>query len=155
MKWLLIGITRKEIREKQYTLPTTDFVTFDRGDFGPFRKGDIDFKHDAFDVQAWRRILSIFGPNSFDVIFTDGGLFGIKRVEEIVRIKGLLLKGTGCAVNYSSPIGTYIPCPFGRKLHFKMIPQTHYTVENMDEAFSQLQGNGMKHTLMKQMMVII
>ena len=81
-KWLLVGFTKKEIREKQYTLPVKDIVTLDRGDYGPFRKGDIDFKHDAFDVEVWRRILTIFGPQSFDTIFTDGGLYGIKRVEE-------------------------------------------------------------------------
>lgn len=155
MKWLLVGITRKEIREKKYSLPTTDLVILDRGDYGPFRKGDIDFQHDAFDVMVWRRILSIFGPASFDCVFTDGGLYGIKRVDEIIRIKGKLLKPTGYIVNYSCPIGNCVRCPFGRPLQFRLIPKDLYSVNNMINAYKALNGSGIRDKLLKQIKVII
>lgn len=154
-RWLLVGITRKEIRDKNYDLPTKDFITLDRGDFGPFRKGDIDFKHDAFDVETWRRILSIFGPGSFDIIFTDGGLFGIKRVDEIIRIKQTLLKDGGSIVNYLSPCGYLIRCPFGRPLHYYVIEKDDYTIGKMDKAIIGLRGNTLKEKMLKEMKIII
>lgn len=153
--WLLVGITRKEIRQNNYNMPVNRFVTLDRGDFGPFRNGDIDFKHDAFDVDVWRRIMTIFGPGSFDCIFTDGGLFGIKRVDEIVQIKRRLLKSTGVIVNYSSPIGQLIRCPFGRPLQFKCISRQMYTIDNMIRAYKALNGSSIRDQLLKQVQIII
>lgn len=154
-RWLLVGITRKEIRDNKYSLPTENFITLDRGDFGPFRKGDIDFKHDAFDVETWRRILSIFGPRSFDVIFTDGGLFGIKRVDEIIRIKQTLLKNGGSIVNYLSPCGYLIRCPFGRPLNYHVIEKNDYTIGKMEKAIIGLKGNTLKEKMLKEMKIII
>jgi hypothetical protein len=154
-RWLLVGITRKEIRDKKYSLPTKDFITLDRGDFGPFHKGDIDFKHDAFNVETWKRIRTIFGPRSFDVIFTDGGLFGIKRVDEIINIKRSLLKNNGCIVNYLSPCGLLIRCPFGRPLHFYAIGKNDYTIRKLDKAIMESKGNTLREKMLKEMKIII
>lgn len=154
-KWLLVGFTKKEIREKKYQMPVKDIVTLDRGDYGPFSKGDIDFKHDAFDVEVWRRILTIFGPQSFDTIFTDGGLYGIKRVEEIINIKRRLLKPAGHIINYMSPVGYLVRCPFNRPLHFYAIPLAEYTIGNMDRALENLEENTLQQRLTKKMKIII
>lgn len=155
MKWLLVGITRKEIREKGYTIPTDDYITLDRGDFGPFRTGDIDFRYDAFDLSVWGRILTIFGPNSFDVIFTDGGLFNIKSNPDIISIKRRLLKTTGCAINYTCPVGRIINCPLGRPLLFRMIPRKEYTYRIMEEAYNNSNSLSIRDQLLKKMKVII
>ena len=155
MKWLLVGFTRKEIREKGYNMPLGEYVTLDRGDFGPFRKGDIDFKHDAFDISTWTRILTIFGPSSFDVIFTDGGLFGIKSLKEIIQIKRRLLKTSGCIVNYTCPVGRLISCPFGRPLYFRMIQRHEYTFQKMVDAYNNINSRSIRDQLIKKMMVII
>lgn len=154
-RWLLVGMTRKEIRDKKYSLPTNDFITLDRGDYGPFKKGDIDFKHDAFDVETWKRIRTIFGPRSFDVIFTDGGLFGIKRVDEIIDIKRSLLKSDGCIVNYLSPCGVLMRCPFGRPLNFYAIGKNDYTISKMERAIMNLDGNTLRAKMLKEMKMII
>lgn len=153
MKWLLVGFTRKEFRKGDYNLPD-DFVTLDRGDFGPFRKGDIDFKYDAFDVQTWRHLFTIFGPSSFDVIFTDGGMFGVKRVDEIIEIKRKLLRPNGHIINYMSSIGEKITCPFGRPLQFYLIHKSEYTIRNHERA-NAVQDDSVRGKLFKKMNMII
>lgn len=156
MKWLLIGITRKEIREHpEYKLPTNDFICLDRGDFGPFQKGDIDFQYDCFDVDIWRRMITIFGPKSFDVIFMDGGLFGVKRVEEIIQIKHNLLKDNGCIINFSSVVGEQIRCPFGRPLLYFRIPKREYTINHFDAVYSNMKADTFSNKMKKEMRMIL
>ena len=154
MRWLLIGITHKEIREKEYNMPPDEFVTLDRGDFGPFKDGDIDFRADAFDVNTWKRIFVCYGPCSFDVIMTDGGLFGVKRVDEIIQLKQKLLKTDGYIVNYMSPIGTRITCPFGRPIQHYLIKKSEYTIDNHEKA-NQLYDDSVKGQLLKRVNMII
>jgi len=137
--WLLVGFTRKEIHEHGYKVPCARYVTLDRGDYGPYRKDDIDFKDDAFDPATWRRILCAFGHKSFDCIFTDGGMHGYRRVNEIVEIKRLLLKDNGYIVNFTSPIGKMIRCPLGRPFQFYAIPKGEYTISNFDSAYARLE----------------
>tara|TARA_Y100001936_G_C15701689_1_gene471318 strand:+ start:57 stop:533 length:477 start_codon:yes stop_codon:yes gene_type:complete len=154
-RWLFIGITRKEIREKGYPMPTDEFILLDRGDFGPFRKGDIDFKGDCFDISVWTRILTIFGAESFDVIMMDGGLFGLRRVDDIIRIKRSLLKPNGYILNYTSSIGERVICPLGRNLLFYKISKKDYTVEYMERKFDTMEAYSLADTLKKGLRIIV
>ncbi len=154
-RWLLIGITRKEIRKKGYHMPTNDFITLDRGDFGPFLKGDIDFKGDCFDTSLWLRVLTVFGPNSFDVIMMDGGLFGLRRVDDIIAIKQKLLKRNGYVLNFTSSIGDRVMCPLGRNLLFYKIQRNHYTIDYMEKAFEQMEATTLADTLKKGLRILV
>lgn len=146
-RWLLVGVTHEEIKSRNYkVLQDVTYVTLDRGDDCSNCRS-INFHGDAFDVQVWKRILSCHGLKSFDVIFTDGGLFGIRRVDEIIDIKYKLLKDNGHIVNYTSPIGQIIRCPFGRPYQYFLIPKQEYTVENMQRALQNLPKTSYQNTL--------
>ena len=73
------------MRQRNYKDPTNGgtIVTFDDGTGVP---EGIDIKGNIYDINKWRDILDSYGPNSFDVIFVDGGLnagrkFGFKFAE--------------------------------------------------------------------------
>ena len=155
MKWLIIGVTRKEIREKGYTMPTNDFILMDRGDFGPFRREDIDFKGDCFDIELWTRILTIFGPASFDVIMMDGGLFGMRRVDEIVGIKRRLLKTEGYCLHFTGIAGERVRCPFGRPILFYKIPRKYYSVHQQDALYDRIETSTLSGILKKRSRLIL
>ena len=155
MKWLIIGITRKEIRDKKYHMPTDDYILLDRGDFGPFRKNDIDFNGDCFDLSLWTRIRTIFGKESFDVIMMDGGLFGMRRVDEIIQIKRELLKPTGYCLNFTSSLGDRVLCPLGRNLLFYKIPKRMYSVKYLEEVFDTMEAYSLADTLKKGLRIIV
>ena len=154
-RWLLIGITRKEIRQKGYIMPIDNFITLDRGDFGPFREGDIDFKGDCFDISLWNRIFTIFGPESFDAILMDGGLFGLRRVDDVIKIKRKLLKKEGIIYNFTSSIGDRVLCPLGRNLLFYKIERKHYTIQYMEEVFDTMEAYSLADTLKKGLRMIV
>ena len=49
MRWLIVGMTRKEIREKKYNMPVDDYVLLDIGGFGgafKFPKNKQDLRID-------------------------------------------------------------------------------------------------------------
>ena len=119
--WLLVGIRIREVRLLK------EFVTVDIE--------DADIKGDIFDTITWLRILSMYGSHSFDAILTDGGLFGVERNDEIVRIKHKLLKETGYIYNYTSVIGKKVPDPMGRGCTFYRIPKARYTIEEHEKAW--------------------
>ena len=97
------------MRQRNYNKDPTDggtIVTFDDGQEGD---AGIDIEGNIYEIKNWRDISNTYGPNSFDVIFMDGGLnkgSGFadfravsnvkeevkKRVDEIVA---KLLKPTG------------------------------------------------------------
>lgn len=153
--WLLIGITRKEIRQKGYVMPTDKYITLDRGDFGPFRNNDIDFKGDCFDINVWTRIFTKFGPESFDVIMMDGGLFGLRRVDDIINIKHKLLKKNGFVYNFTSSIGTRVVCPLGRNYLFYKIPKDLYTIRNIEQTFEHMTPKTIADRLKKGLRIIV
>ena len=154
-RWLLIGITRKEIREKKYRMPTDNYITLDRGDFGPFREKDIDFKGDCFDISLWNRIFTIFGPESFDAILMDGGLFGLRRVDDIIKMKRKLLKENGLIYNFTSSIGDRVLCPLGRNLLFYKIERKYYTIKYMEDVFDTMEAYSLADTLKKGLRIIV
>lgn len=121
--WLLVGIRRPEVRLIK------DFVTLDIE--------DADIIGEIFDTITWLRILSMFGSHAFDAILTDGGLFGVERNDEIVRIKHKLLKENGYIYNYTSVIGKKVPDPMGRGHSFYIIPKVRYTVKEHERAWEQ------------------
>ena len=154
-RWLLVGFTWNEIRSRKYTLlDNVHYVTLDRGDDCPNDK-DIDFKGDAFDIATWRRVMSCFGPASFDVIFTDGGIFGIKRDDDIIRMKRALLKSTGHVINYTSPLGTPIHCPFGRPYQYSVIMKKDYEISTMERALQQKSSTSLRDTLRAGLKILI
>jgi len=156
MRWLLVGFTHKELRDRNYKLdPNVVYVTLDRGDDTSVRRSDIDFNGDAFDIATWNRIMSTFGPKSFDIIFTDGGMFGIKRDDNILKLKHLLLKDTGGVVNFTSPLGQMVRCPFGRPYQFSYIPKHNYTIDKMDFALKNLRQDKLSNVLKSQLKIII
>tara|TARA_B100000925_G_C21985586_1_gene464381 strand:- start:429 stop:851 length:423 start_codon:yes stop_codon:yes gene_type:complete len=119
--WLLVGIRRSEVRLLK------NVITFDIE--------DADIIGDAFDAMNWLKLLSAYGSHSFDAILTDGGLFGVERNDEIIRIKQKLLKEDGYVYNYSSVIGKKVPDPMGRGYTFYRIPKHKYTIENHEKAW--------------------
>ena len=156
MRWLLVGFTHKELREQNYKLdPDVTYVTLDRGDDTSVRRSDIDFNGDAFDIATWNRIMSTFGPKSFDIIFTDGGMFGIKRDDNILKLKHLLLKDTGGVVNFTSPLGRMVRCPFGRPYQFSYIPKKDYVIDKMDFALKNLRPDKLSNVLKSQLKILI
>lgn len=138
-------------------MPTDDFITVDRGDFGKVsgKVSGIDFKGDCFDISLWLRILAVFGAESFDVIMMDGGLFGLRRVDEIIRIKHNLLKKDGYVLNFTSSIGERVVCPLGRNLLFYKIQRNHYTIDYMERAFEQMEVNTLADTLKKGLRILV
>jgi hypothetical protein len=140
-RWLLVGFTHHEIQQRKYPLlQNVEYVTLDRGDDCPNGGPNgsyINFIGDAFDVDSWRRVMSCYGPASFDIVFTDGGMFGMKRVDEIIHLKHALLKDDGHVINYTSPIGTTIRCPFGRPYQYSLIPKAQYDIRGMEIALQQ------------------
>lgn len=156
MRWLLVGFTHKEIRERKYRIQeNVQYVTLDRGDDAAAVQKDIDFHGDAFDVETWRRVMSVYGPRSFDVIFTDGGMFGIKRVDEILQIKRQLLTANGGVLNFTSPLGHMVPCPFGRPYQYKWIQKNDYTIDIMNQALNALEQNKLSNVLKKGLNILI
>lgn len=158
-RWLLVGFTHHEIKERKYQLlPDVEYVTLDRGDDCPNGGPNvsyINFKGNAFDVDTWRRVMSCYGPESFDVIFTDGGMFGMKRVDEIITLKKTLLKNDGHVINYTSPIGTTIRCPFGRPYQFSLIPKAQYDIHGMEIALQQQSNNSLGGALKAGLNIIM
>ena len=156
MRWLLVGFTHRELRQRNYNLdPNVTYFTLDIGDDAAARRSDIDFKGNAFDIEVWNRIMSTFGPKSFDIIFTDGGLRYIKRDEHILKLKRLLLKDTGGVVNFTSPLGMMVRCPFGRPYQFSYIHKGDYAIEKMDNALANLKQDKLSNVLKSQLKILI
>lgn len=153
-RWLLVGFTHKEVRENDYNVGA-QLITLDMGIEVNVRNTDIDFKGNAFDLEVWKNIFMCYGARSFDVIFTDGGLKHVTRNDEIVKIKQKLLKNTGAIINYMSPIGHRIQCPFGRQLNFFYLPKSMYDISKIDKAYDALPDEGLGNMLRKRMKMII
>lgn len=139
--WLLVGIRRSEVRLLK------DVITFDIE--------DADIIGDAFDAMNWLKLLSAYGSHSFDAILTDGGLFGVERNDEIVRIKHKLLKEDGHVYNYSSVIGKKVPDPMGRGYTFYRIPKHNYTIENHEKAWDKYKDGNKWQQLKYKVRLII
>ena len=75
MPWLLVGIQHSEI----------DFFGWDSYQNLDFK--DADNIGNIFKVETWAKLLEKYGSNYFDVIMTDGGLMGVKRVDKIIIMK--------------------------------------------------------------------
>jgi len=116
---------------------------------------DSDFVGDIFNVDTWVNILNIYNEKYFDAIMTDGGLFGVKRDDFIVRIKQRLLKDDGYIYNYTSVIGKQVDDPMGRGHTFYKIPKREYTVFNHDRAWRHYKKRGWGDELKCRMRLII
>lgn len=143
--WLFVGCSEKEIEEcgflKKYTTVGFDGIN----------KGDI------FRVSTWQSLLLKYGERSFDAIMTDGGLMGVKRVDEILRIKHKLLKNEGFIYNYYSVIGekVYDPLHRGYKYIFYKIPKNKYTILNHELAYKDMEPTTWGDTLKLKIKLII
>ena len=71
-KWLLLGITHTEMKERKYNDPTDggEMITFD---YGEHDDSIIDIKGNYYDIALWEELIKEKGENYFDVIFKDGG----------------------------------------------------------------------------------
>ena len=85
----------------------------------------------------------------------DGGLFGMRRVDEIIRIKRKLLKPTGYCLNFTSSLGDRVLCPLGRNLLFYNIPKRMYSVKYLEEVFDTMEAYSLADTLKKGLRIIV
>lgn len=143
--WLFVGCSEKEIEECGFIKKYTTLG------FDSYNKGDI------FRVSTWQNILHKYGEKSFDAIMTDGGLMGVKRVDEIVRIKQRLLKDKGFIFNYYSVVGekVYDPLHRGYRFIFYKIPKHKYTVLNHELAYKDIEPVSWSEKLRVKLKLII
>lgn len=122
--WLFVGFSNEEIQN------------FD----GKYLTLGIDgsLKGDIFNISTWDRIYQKYGEKYFDAIMTDGGLHGIERVDDIIRVKQKLLKDDGNIYNYYSVIGQRVDDPLKRGFSFWKIPKEEYTIENHDKQYDNV-----------------
>lgn len=140
MPWLLVGIRHSEI----------DFFGWDT--YYNLDVEDADNIGHIFKTGTWASLLEKYGANYFDVIMTDGGLMGVKRVDQIIIMKNMLLKRGGYILNYTSVIGEKVDDPLGRPdIYFYKIPKEDYTIQNHDKAWKQKDsktwGDKLKHKM--------
>ena len=75
-KWLLLGITRTEMKERKYNDPTNggEIITFDYGgDQYDGGTDEIDIRGNYYNIELWKDLLKSKGENYFDAILQDGG----------------------------------------------------------------------------------
>lgn len=140
MPWLLVGIQHSEI----------DFFGWDSYQNLDFK--DADNIGNIFQVETWAKLLEKYGNNYFDVIMTDGGLMGVKRVDKIIIMKNMLLKEDGYILNYTSILGEKVDDPLGRpEIYFYKISKKDYTIQNHDKAWeskdSKTWSDQLKHRI--------
>lgn len=143
--WLFVGCCKKEVEESGFV---GEYTTLG---FNSENRGDV------FRVDTWQQMLLKYGEKSFYAIMTDGGLMGVKRVDEIIRIKNKLLKDDGVIYNYFSVIGEQVNDPLyrGYRFIFYKIPKKQYTVLNHDLAYKNSPQNSWGETLKCKLKLII
>ncbi len=143
--WLFVGCSEEEVEECGFINKYTT-VGFDGAN-----KGDV------FRLSTWENLLRRYGEKSFDAIMTDGGLMGVKRVDEIIRMKHKLLKDNGVIYNYYSVIGdrVYDPVHRGYRYVFYKIPKKKYTILNHDLTYKDMEPSSWSDTLRVKLKLII
>lgn len=142
--WLLVGIQHHEVE------------FFPWGKYHNLDVADADNIGNIFDVQTWRNILERYGEKCFDCIMTDGGLLGVKRIDEVIRIKYRLLKDDGYILNYTSVIGKIVEDPLQRpEVKFFKIPKKQYTIEEHDRAYMDLKSSTWSGKLKERLKLIV
>jgi hypothetical protein len=116
-KWLLLGITRTEMKERKYNDPTNggEIITFDYGgDRYDGGTAEIDIRGNYYNIELWKDLLKSKGENYFDAILQDGGQHlgpgFLNRRDTEINSKGIneimqsLLKPNGVLILHGSLI---------------------------------------------------